>query len=174
MRILAFTVAAVVLGSGPAVADDCAKFTWDVAHELAVMKQVPQALTAAVKNADVPVLQTEHLYEVKLAPQGTVSYLLPPDKPARDDNAHGGLVHFRVPGTAVYRVSLSSGHWIDVVAGGQFVKSRDFQGHHGCDRPHKIVEFELSADSLLTLQFSGAAASPVLVAITAVAAPVPH
>jgi hypothetical protein len=173
MRILA---AAWILLAGPVAADDadgCTKFSWDVSHELAVMKQPAQGVTAALGTTDVPALQTEHLYEVKLSPQGTVSYLLPPDKAARDDSAQGGLVQFRVPTAGVYRVSLSSGHWIDVVAGGKFVRSRDFQGSRGCERPHKIVEFELSADSPLTLQLSGAAANSVLLAITAAAAP-PH
>ncbi len=177
MGVLALTAAALLLGAGPGGAadtDGCAKFSWDVSHELAVMKQVPQAVTAAVNGADVPALQAERLYELKLAPQAAVSYLLAPGKPAPDDSAHGGLVQFRVPASGMYRVSLGSGTWVDVVAGGKFVKSRDFQGARGCERPHKIVEFELSAGSPLTLQFSGAAASPVLVAITAVAASPPH
>jgi hypothetical protein len=67
-----------------------------------------------------------------------------------------------------YRVSISSDHWIDVLDGTQLMSSRDFQGQHGCQRPHKIVEFDLPADRDLTLQFSGSTDAHVIVAITAV------
>ena len=77
-------------------------------------------------------------------------------------------MHFRVTSAGAYRVSLSTAHWIDVVADGQLIKSRDFQGAHGCERPHKIVEYELPAGKELVLQVSGATAPAVLVAITAV------
>ena len=180
MQIPTFTAAvligaALALAAGSAAADEadgCAHFSWDVSHELGVMKQSPQALAAAVKSDDnTAQMQTGRLYEVKLAPQGTVAFALAPGKPTRDESAHGGLVHFRVAAAGVYRISLSSGHWVDVVADGKFIKSRDFQGAHGCERPHKIVEFELPAGQPLTLQFSGAGAPAVLVAITAVDAP---
>jgi hypothetical protein len=65
-------------------------------------------------------------------------------------------------------VSITSGHWIDVVDGVQAVPSVDFQGHVGCKRPSKIVEFDLPAKRELTLQFSGSSDAEVLVAITAV------
>jgi hypothetical protein len=177
MRIVAFTAALLILGAGSARADDtdgCARFTWDVSRELAVMKQAPQPLTAAVKAADSAQLQPEQLYALKLAPQGSVAYLVPPGKPTLDDSAQGGMVQLRVPSAGVYRVSVAGGQWIDVVADGKLVKSRDFQGARGCERPHKIVEFELPANTALTLQFSGAASPTVLVAVTAVTAPAQH
>jgi hypothetical protein len=71
-------------------------------------------------------------------------------------------------------VSITSGHWIDVVDGAQAVKSKDFQGSRGCERPHKIVLFELPGERDLVLQLSGAADSPVLVAITPVATTSQH
>jgi hypothetical protein len=48
------------------------------------------------------------------------------------------------------------------------VPSVDFQGHVGCERPSKIVEFDLPAGRDLTLQFSGSNDAEVFVAITAV------
>ena len=50
--------------------------------------------------------------------------------------------------------------------GGQFIKSRDFQGSHDCERPHKIVEFELPAARDLLLQFSGSGEESLLLANT--------
>lgn len=41
----------VAATASAAEVDPCACFTWDVSHELAVMKQSPQAMAAAVKPA---------------------------------------------------------------------------------------------------------------------------
>jgi molybdate transport system substrate-binding protein len=152
--------------------DSCTRFSWDVARELAVMKQTPRAVAAAVKpGADVPRIETEKLYEVKLAGQSTVTFVAKPGKPTLNDGTHAGLVRFRLEKAGRYRVSITSGHWIDIVDGTQLVSSKDFQGQRGCERPHKIVEYELPAGRELTLQFSGSTDAQVIVAITAVSTP---
>ncbi len=73
---LAAAAAALSLSAVPAIAaevDGCTHFTWDVSHELAVMKQMPQAATASAKpGAEAPLLQVDKLYNLKLLPQGTV------------------------------------------------------------------------------------------------------
>jgi hypothetical protein len=107
--------------------DPCTRFTWDVSHERAVMKQTPQAVAAAVKaSAYVPQIEPERLYAVKLAGQSTVTFVAKPGK-TLNDGAHAGLVRFRVEKAGRYRVSITSGHWIDIVDGTQLVSSRDFQ-----------------------------------------------
>jgi hypothetical protein len=66
----------------PAFADEtegCSHFTWDVSHELAVMKQAPKPITAATKlGAATPLLHVDTLYELKLSPQGVVTYSAKP------------------------------------------------------------------------------------------------
>jgi molybdate transport system substrate-binding protein len=159
------------MGEAPstAAADPCTGFTWDISRERTVMKQTPRAVAGAVRpGADVPRIEPERLYEVKLADQSTVTFVAMPGKAALTDGAHAGLVRFRVEKAGRYRVSITSRHWIDVVDGTQLVSSRDFQGQRGCERPHKIVEYELPAGRDLTLQFSGSADAQVIVAITAV------
>ena len=162
---------------GPAFADEtegCSHFTWDVSHELAVMKQTPKAITAATKpGAGTPLLHVDTLYELKLSPQGAVTYSAKPAKPTLDDSAQGGIVRFQVHKPGLYRISITSGHWIDVIEGEQFIKSKDFQGSRGCARPHKIVEFDLPAHKDLVLQFSGSTDPSVTLAITPVAAAAP-
>ncbi len=56
--------------------------------------------------------------------------------------------------------------WFDVIARGVSVPSKDFQGRAGCSTPHKVVEFELPAGALLTLQASGAVNASARVAVT--------
>jgi molybdate transport system substrate-binding protein len=152
--------------------DPCTRFTWDVSRELAAMKQTPRAVAAAVKpGANVPQIEPEQLYDAKLANQPQVTFLAKPAKAAGTDGTYAGLVRFRVEKAGRYRVSISSGHWIDIVEGTQLVSSRDFQGQRGCKRPHKIVEYELPAGRDLTLQLSGSVDAQVIVAITAVTTP---
>ena len=153
-------------------ADGCTRFTWDVSHELAVMKQTPQSITAGTKSngADSPLIALGTLYELKLAPQSTVQFAVKPGKPTLDDSAQAGMVRFLAPAPGRYRVSITSGHWLDVVADRALVKSQDFQGARGCERPHKIVEYDLPEARELTLQLSGATAASVIVAITPVKA----
>ena len=84
------------------------------------------------------------------------------------DGTQAGLVRFKSVAAGRYRVAMTSGHWIDVVDGQTIIKSRDFQGARGCERPRKIVEFDLPAQRPLTLQLSGASDTPVTLAITVV------
>jgi hypothetical protein len=95
-------------------------------------------------------------------------------KPTLNDSAQGGLVRFHTGKAGVYRVSITTGHWIDVVDGDAPIKSKDFSGSRECPRPHKIVEFELPANKDLVLQFSGSTDPSVIASITPVAASTPN
>lgn len=164
--------ALVTLGARSASAEEaqgCTHFAWDVSHELAVMRQTPQTLAAGTGlGPQTPGLQLDKLYELTLAAQSGVTYAVQPANTTPSDGARGGLVRFHIDTAGLYRISISSRHWIDVVERGGLVKSRDFLGAHDCDRPHKIVEFELPAGADLALQFSGSTESAVVVGITAV------
>lgn len=100
--------------------DGCSHFSWDVSHELQVMKQTAAPVTAATKpGAQAPLIQIDKLYELKLSPQSSITYSAKPAKPTLSDSAQGGLVRFHVNKAGLYRVSITSGHWIDVVDGEQ-------------------------------------------------------
>ena len=170
MRHACLSIAAALILSGPVIAQDkdpCTQFKWDVTHELAVMKQSPQPLVAALRAGKVPQLELDKLYVLKLASQANVTFVTKPAKAAPDDGGQAGLARFRTTKAGRYRVSLTSAHWLDVLDGEKAIASRDFQGQRGCDRPRKIVEFELPAEHEFTLQFSGSEAE-VMAAITAV------
>ena len=179
MRLIDLKLAVVALLAGvvwqaasAADADACRRFKWDVARELAVMQETPQALVAGVKpGTDIPQLAVGTLYVLKLADQSLVTFAAAPAKRNVAPAVHAGIAGFRVARAGRYRVSVTSGHWIDVLDGVQIVPSVDFQGHVGCKRPSKIVEFDLAARRDLTLQFSGSSDEEVIVAITMVAAP---
>jgi hypothetical protein len=156
-------------------ADGCKKFAWDVSHEVAVMKEKPAPVTAATKpGAQAPLVKLDKPFELELPPQSGVTYSAQPMKPTLNDSARGGLVRFHTVKAGLYRVSITTGHWLDVVDGDTPIKSKDFSGSRECPRPHKIVEFELPANKDLVLQFSGSTDSSVIASITSVAAVSPN
>jgi hypothetical protein len=112
------------------------------------------------------------MYELKLTPQPQVTFALPPGKTMLTDGAYAGLVTFRVTTAGAYRVAVDVPFWIDVVADGRLVATKDFQGAHGCDAPHKIVEYELAAAQPLVLQVSGS--TNAVVRLTVTASPAAH
>jgi hypothetical protein len=169
--------ALALLGTTRVSADevDGCHFVWNVTHELAVMKQTPQAVTAAVKpGPDAPLLQVDKLYELKLSGQSGVMYAVKPAKPTLNDSIQGGIARFRIDHAGAYRIAITTGHWIDVIDGSQVIKSRDFTGARGCARPRKIVEYDLPAGKVLTLQLSGSSDASVLLTITPVGGPATH
>ena len=173
--ILSLCLAGLATSALADEADGCKKFAWDVSHEVAVMKQTPAAVTAATKpGAQAPLVKLDKPYELKLSPQSGVTYSAQPMKPTLNDSAQGGLVRFHTGKAGLYRVSITTGHWLDVVDGDTPIKSKDFSGSRECPRPHKIVEFELPANKDLVLQFSGSTDPSVIASITPVAASAPN
>jgi hypothetical protein len=146
----------------------CESFTWDVSHELAVLEKPAKPVTAATDAKKAAPLDLDQRYAVKLAPQGSVRFAAKPSKPAVAEGSQGGVLSFHTPKAGRYRVSLTTGHWLDVVDGGNFVVSREFQGQRGCEKVHKIVEFELSGNKDFLLQLSGGTELNVGIAITPV------
>jgi hypothetical protein len=164
--LLALGVAA---GSCLADEDPCAAFTWNVAHERALFAGSPEAIVAGHDAASTPLLRSERLYQVQLAPQSQVAFVLAPGKKGSSpDGAYAGMGHFRLTQAGIYRVSADQPVWIDIVADGKMIDSADFQGRKGCSTPHKIIQYALPAERDLVLQLSAAPGAGVRVAITRV------
>jgi hypothetical protein len=161
------TVVILATTTVAAAADDpCGGFKWDVAKEHALFTKAPESIAAGHDLASAPVMKADKLYELALAPQDGVKFVLPPGKKGLPDGAFAGLVHFQVPAAGAYRVSLDQGFWIDVVGNQKLIDSTDFTGSHTCDGPRKIVVYTLPAGQDLVLQLSGAAKDRVRVTLT--------
>jgi hypothetical protein len=158
----------LLVNSGPALAadDPCAAFKWNVTEERAVFSQKAQAATAGRDAPAAPAMKTSTLYELALAPQESVKFVVKPGKKGLSDGAFAGVLHFRAPTTGAYRISLDQGLWVDVVSHQALLESTDFTGAHDCSAPRKIVQYDLPAGEDLVLQLSGAAKDRVRVAIT--------
>lgn len=150
------------------VSGGCNAFTWDVSHELDVLGKPAKSITAATDGKKPVPLELDQHYSVKLAPQGSVKFAVKPGKPMPDAGAHAGVLSFHTPKAGRYRVSISTAHRIDVIDHGLIVVSSDFQGQLGCEKVHKIVQFELSGNKDFILQLSGGTQAQLDVAITPV------
>ena len=152
-------------------ADPCAGFKWDVAQEHTLFGGPATALTAGRDLATAPTIAVDRLYDLKLTPQDQIAFTVPPGKTMLTDGAFAGIAVFKIGTPGAYRVSVNVPFWIDVVADGKLVATKDFQGQHGCDAPHKIVEYTLSAPGSFVLQVSGSAQADVRLTVTQSPAP---
>jgi hypothetical protein len=91
--------------------------------------------------------------------------LLPVHQRTLTIGSYAGLVRIHIPSAASYRISASRAFWIDVVSADKLIAATGFTGQHGCDAPHKIVQFDLPAGELV-LQLSGAAGAAVRMTLT--------
>ena len=163
--VLTLILAPPAVSAANDVATGCDAFTWNVSQELALMAQPATSIDASRDGNAAAVVPDKH-YLVHLAPQASVKFALAPARSRNAQGAYAGLVRFRVEQVGRYRVTLTSRHWIDVVDGDHAIAARDFQGRPGCDRLHKVVEFELPKGRDLVLQFSGDSAENVGLTIT--------
>jgi hypothetical protein len=158
--------AALGVGATPSPAQDCVDFKWDVAQERALFAGSATAVAAGADAKTAPAVQLQHLYELKLLPQGQVTFSATPGKNPRE-GSYAGMVAFKIPTAGSYRVSIDLPFWIDVVRDGALLAATDFQGQHGCNSPHKIVVFDLPGTRPFILQLSNAEPQSVRLTITA-------
>jgi len=168
MRSFIACVILLVAASLSARADDaCTDFKWDVSKERLLFATAPVPLSAGTDAKTAPTVRPDRLYQIQLASQASVKFALEPGRKSRADSDHGGVATLRVPANGSYRISMDVPIWIDVVSNAALLTAKDFQGQRDCKAPHKIVEFELAADQVLTLQLSSSAAESVRMTVTA-------
>ena len=157
--------AAAAAPAAPA-ADACAAFKWNVAKEHALFSGQSSALSLGKDAASAPMIETDRLYTLSLAPQSQVAFALAPGKRMISDGAYAGIATFRIDTPGAYRVSVDVPFWIDIIVNGKLVATKDFTGQQGCDSPRKIVEYDLIAAPSLILQVSGATKATVRLTVT--------
>ena len=168
LRKAAPLAAVLVLPLAPtyAAVDPCAAFSWDVHHERDLFSKQPVDLASGKALADAPALTPDRLYELELRAQPEVTFSLPPSRTWPEEATYAGLARLTVETAGVYRFALDQPAWVDVVAGGALLPSRDAQGRVGCSTPYKIVEFVLPAGKPLVLEFSASVTPSIRVTVT--------
>jgi hypothetical protein len=146
---------AVALAAAPGLAQaqegsGCGGFKWPLDAE-----------RAALVRADKPSLANGGplAYNValtlELQPLAGAGLPKAPERAPKSPQAFAG--HFNLaapPKPGVYRVTISSEGWIDVLDGEDYLHPKGFTGATGCDGARKSVRFDLPSRPL-ALQFSG-------------------
>lgn len=149
-----------------AAEDPCAGFTWDVRHERELFGEQPLDVASGKALADAPAVTPDRLYELELRAQPEVSFSAPPSRTWPQEATYAGLARLTVDTAGVYRFALDQPAWVDVVAGGAVLPSRDAQGRVGCSTPYKIVEFALPAAKPLVLEFSASVTPSIRISVS--------
>jgi hypothetical protein len=150
--------------------DSCAGFSFDVGHERALFATAPVQVTAGAKPDSAPLLGENRLYRLTLVPEDHVAFAAAPERKRGGSEADAGLARLHIAAAGTYRVALSAPFWIDVVQGGSLISSARFTGSHGCNAPHKVVEYTLAAGDYL-LQISGLKSEDVEITLTSAPKP---
>jgi hypothetical protein len=144
--------------------ESCTALKWDVTRERALFAAAAKAATAGRDAASGPRLLPGQLYELALRPQHQITPAAPLGGKARKDAAFAGLALLKISTPGNYRVSLARSGWIDVIGEHGVIASNGFTGG-GCDAPHKVVQFDLPAGTLL-LQLIGVEAASMRLTVT--------
>jgi len=152
--------------AGPALAQEpagCDKFKWPIDQErgLLTSKALPTMASGNSVTSALPSAVT-----VTLAPWADAKLPMAPERAPRLPASFAGFIQVAAPAhEGVYKISLSSDAWIDVVQNGHLVKSTTFSGATGCEGIRKSVKFDLHAEPFV-VQFSNAPANSIGVAIS--------
>jgi hypothetical protein len=144
---------------GLAAADEptgCGAFKWPLERERAALTDVAKPAVANGGALAVNVAAT-----LKLAPLAEAGLPQAPERAPKLSPSYAG--HFALAAPAapgMYKITLASEAWIDVVDGGQYLHPKAFSGARGCEGARKSVKFELPARPL-DLQLSGVRANEI-------------
>jgi len=140
----------------------CDKLKWPIDKERALL-----AAAAAVASAGEVAKPLSGAAKLPLVPFAGAKLPTPPGRQPKSPDSYAGFVRYAaLPRAATYRVTLSEAGWIDVVQGGQEVKSIDHTGALGCRGIRKSVKFNLAA-SPFVIEISGTTARDITIVVTA-------
>ena len=150
----------------PALAQEppgCDKFKWPLDKERATLTGSDLPKLASGNRITWPL---PFATMITLVPIADAKLPVTPERGPKSDNTFAGFVEVPAPTKAgIFKITLSSAGWIDVVQDGHPVKSIAATGATGCAGVRKSVKFELAATPFM-VQFSGIEAKSVGLAIS--------
>ena len=156
MSMSRWLLAAVALAAAPGFAfaqqegTGCGAFRWPVDRERAVLARPDKPLLV---NGGA--LGYDAATTLELQPLSAAGLPKVPERPPRSTDSFAG--HFTLAAPAkpgIYRITISSEGWIDVLDGGAYLHPTAFTGARACDGARKSVKFNLSTRPLV-VQLSG-------------------
>jgi len=151
--------AALAAAPGLAPAEEpagCGGFKWPLEKERAALNE-----TGRPEIANGGALALNVAATLKLAPLAEAKLPQAPERAPRFAPSYAG--HFALAPPAapgVYKITIASDAWIDVVDGGRYLHPNAFSGATGCEGARKSVKFELPPRPL-DLQVSGVRANEI-------------
>ena len=164
--LLGVGLSAVALAAAPGLAQaqegsGCGGFRWQLEPERAALirSDKPSLANGGALALNIAMtLELQPLTSAGLpkAPEGA-------PKLAQAFAGHFALAAPAKPG--VYKITISSPGWIDVLDGGDYLHPKAFTGAVGCDGARKSVKFDLPPRPL-ALQFSGVESDRISVIVS--------
>ncbi|MCC6914913.1 MAG: hypothetical protein IT566_14530 [Rhodospirillaceae bacterium] len=145
---------------------DCSTFGWNMEREFKLWESEALAVKASATSDSTPIIPVSRKVDLALLPHSDVRFSVPPETDRGGPGKFSGLATFTVDKAGVYRISASSGLWIDVVANGKHISSRAFEMQTGCKSLFKSVAYELPAHTPLIVQLNGSTVQAATITIT--------
>jgi hypothetical protein len=178
-RFLCLVVAALV--GTPAIAGqavrpmtemrgDCANYKTDLSREFAAW----QEKAVALQGSDCPACAVDHRVAIgqrtalKLLKSSAVHFPVAPEQKREREDAHAGMVTVEFKAAGRYRVSASTGVWIDLVKDAALVPSLAFEMQTQCKPIFKSVVWDVAEPGLYHIQLSGNSGDAVEVLVSSV------
>jgi len=165
---LIFTIAVTALLPLPASAESprCAALNQTLAHERSLLQNNTAPLVSG-STLDA----TERAVRLTLQPFADALLLKEPERAPAATGGHAGYVAIAAPPPGVYRITIATDAWVDVIENSGFVRPIASEGARGCDGLRRRLSFRLSG-SPVVVQFSGVASDHVVFALTRAPDPV--
>jgi hypothetical protein len=148
MRLAVWHVgAALAVAPGLAAAAEptgCDAFKWPLDRERAALASPGKP---AVANGGA--LTTDAAATLKLAPFAEAGLPHAPERAPKSPQSYAGHFALAAPQKpGIYRITITSEGWIDVIDAGQFLHPKAFSGALGSEGARKSVKFDLPARPL--------------------------
>ena len=139
----------------------CDGFKWPLDRDRAALVRTDKA---SLPNGGA--LSYDAAMTLQLQPFSSAGLPKAPERAPKSPSAFAGHFSLAAPTKAgVYRVTISSEGWVDVLDGGAYLHPIAFTGAKDCEGARKSVKFDLPARPL-ALQFSGVARDQISVIVS--------
>jgi hypothetical protein len=155
---------ALVVAPGLAQAQEgsgCNAFKWPLDRERAALVRTDKA--SLPNGGAVPY---DAAITLQLQPFSSAGLPKAPERAPKSPSAFAGHFTLAAPAKAgAYRITISSGGWVDVLDGGAYLHPIAFTGAKDCEGARKSMKFDLPARPL-ALQVSGVSGDQISVVVS--------
>lgn len=134
---------------------DCGRLAWNLDAERALL-----AAAGGVEQVDPPLAR-----RLSLKPMADAALPKPPERAPRASQPFAAFTTVPIPAAGLYRVTLDSEGWLDVIQDGAYRRADAFTGARDCPGLRKSVRFRLEAGEAL-VQVNRDSAGLVGIAVT--------